>query len=134
MPVAGVVHHINRVTLTARRELPFFPDQRTSPIRCVRSEKCRRGVDALLLAPTAQFDECRIKLVRRRNVLAKGLNSKSFCGRRCFIEEPRSGGTEGRYDQHAYSLQAWHDFPKQLDLLRAQLNDEIGQARDVAAG
>ena len=31
---------VNRVTLTARRELPFFPDQRTSPIRCVRSEKC----------------------------------------------------------------------------------------------
>lgn len=32
---------INRVTSTARRELPFFPNQRTSPIRCVRSEKCQ---------------------------------------------------------------------------------------------
>jgi hypothetical protein len=28
-----------RVTLTARRELPFFPDQRTSPIRCASGPK-----------------------------------------------------------------------------------------------
>jgi hypothetical protein len=30
----------NRVTLTARRELLLFSDQRTSPTGCVRSEKC----------------------------------------------------------------------------------------------
>jgi|tagenome__1003787_1003787.scaffolds.fasta_scaffold14181255_2 hypothetical protein len=28
---------VNRVTLTARRELLLFPDQRTSPTGCVRS-------------------------------------------------------------------------------------------------
>ena len=31
---------VHRVPLTARRELPLFPDQRTSPIRCFGSEKC----------------------------------------------------------------------------------------------
>jgi hypothetical protein len=31
---------VNRVTLTARRELLLFSDQRTSPTGCVRSEKC----------------------------------------------------------------------------------------------
>ena len=34
---------VNRVTLTARRELLLFPDQRTSPTGCVRSEKCQKG-------------------------------------------------------------------------------------------
>ena len=32
---------VNRVTLTARRELLLFPDQQTSPTGCVRSENCR---------------------------------------------------------------------------------------------
>ncbi|WP_212443521.1 hypothetical protein, partial [Bradyrhizobium sp. AUGA SZCCT0431] len=34
---------VNRITLTARRELLLFPDQRTSPIRCVRSESANSG-------------------------------------------------------------------------------------------
>jgi hypothetical protein len=36
----GCPSWVNRVTLTARRELLLFPDQRTSPTGCVRSEKC----------------------------------------------------------------------------------------------
>ena len=35
---------VNRVTLTARRELLLFPDQRTSPTGCVGSEKCQERI------------------------------------------------------------------------------------------
>jgi hypothetical protein len=35
---------VNRVTLTARRELPLFPDQRTSPIRVRQVRKVPEAV------------------------------------------------------------------------------------------
>src|SRR4051794_16518766 len=53
-PSAVIVRYafrVNRVTLTARRELLLFPDQRTSPTGRARSEKCshERTVPLVLL-------------------------------------------------------------------------------------
>ena len=52
-----VAFGVNRVTLTARRELLLFSDQRTSPTGCVRSEKCNSG--PFFVKPNQQSENCR---------------------------------------------------------------------------
>ena len=91
---------VNRVALTARRDLLLFSDQRTSPTGCVRSEKCQQET-RLIGALHTPF---KINSWNRWRASPRTIETPEFVEPRRYLDLRRATDTPWRTDEVSVPL------------------------------